>query len=78
VITAVWDKLLPGGRIIVTANMPSTTDCAWGTLKAQGAAPEVLHLAASSSAPAGDSWMLKGSNPVFIIFADKDGKTIEG
>lgn len=78
VITAVWDKLLPGGRIIVTANMPSTADCAWGTLKAQGAAPEVLHLAASSSAPAGDSWMLKGANPVFIIFADKDGKTIEG
>ncbi|NLK20089.1 MAG: precorrin-6y C5,15-methyltransferase (decarboxylating) subunit CbiE [Synergistaceae bacterium] len=78
VISAVWEKLLPGGRILVTANMPSTADCAWRTLRSLGAAPEVLHLAASSSAPAGDSWMLKGANPVFIIFADKDGQAIEG
>ena len=78
VIGAAWDKLLPGGRILVTANMPSTADYAWRELKSRGASPEIVHLASSTSAPAGDSWMLKGANPVFIIYGDKDGKTSEG
>ena len=73
IIRAAWDKLLPGGRLLATANMPSTAHCAWRTLKALGAPPEVIHLAASRSAEAGDSWMLRGDNPVFIIYSNKDG-----
>lgn len=78
VIGAAWEKLQPGGRILITANMPSTAHIAWEILKNRGASPEVLHLSASSSAPLGDSWMLKGANPVFIIYGDKDGKTSDG
>lgn len=73
VIRAAWDKLLPGGRLLVSANMPSTADGAWRTLKDLGSAPEVIHAASSRSAEAGSSWMLAADNPVFIIYSDKDG-----
>ena len=72
VLEAAWQKLLPGGRLLVTANMPSTADRAWKTLKNLGSRPEVLHVAASSSAEAGGSWMLTAANPVFLVYADRN------
>lgn len=77
VIEAAWEKLLPGGRLLATANMPSSADRAWKILKTLGSRPEVLHVAPSSSAEAGDSWMLTAANPVFLIYADKDGTNHE-
>lgn len=72
VIEAAWEKLLPGGRLLATANMPSTADRAWKALKSLGSRPEVLHIAPSSSAEAGGSWMLTAANPVFLVYADRN------
>ncbi len=46
---------LPGGRLLVTANMPSTADRAWHTLKGLGAVPCLMHVNASSAVGAGES-----------------------
>ena len=72
VLEAAWEKLLPGGRLLATANMPSSADRAWKTLKNLGSRPEVLHVAPSSSAEAGGSWMLTAANPVFLVYADRN------
>jgi len=71
IIRSLWRKLLPGGRLLVTANMPSTADRAWHTLKGLGAVPCLMHVNASSAVGAGGSWMLSAANPVFLIYGDK-------
>ena len=73
ILEGAWEKLLPGGRILVTANMPATADRAWRKLKELGTPPSLMHVNASSAKDAGDSWMLAATNPVFLIYADKDG-----
>lgn len=72
IIRSSWRKLLPGGRLLVTANMPSTADRAWHTLKGLGAVPCLMHVNASSAVGAGESWMLSAANPVFLIYGDKN------
>ena len=75
VIEGAWQKLLPGGRILVAANMPSSADRAWRKLKELGAVPFLLHVNASSARETGDSWMLISANPAFILWADKGGQS---
>jgi precorrin-6Y C5,15-methyltransferase (decarboxylating) len=71
ILDAAWDRLSPGGRLLATANMPSTADRAFAALKRIGASPRVIHAVASHSSEVGDSWMLRASNPFFLVIADK-------
>ncbi len=77
ILERVWELLLPGGRLVVTANMPSTADRAFASLRKIGSSPRALHLSVSSSREAGTSWMLIASNPVFLVIADKEGNANE-
>jgi len=77
VIEAAWKKLLPGGRLLATANMPSSADAIYRALKSLGATPSLTHVNASSARESAGqvaeaSWMLLASNPVFLIYADRN------
>ncbi len=76
IVAAVWNRLLPGGRLLATANMPSSADAIYRALKNLGATPSLTHVNASSAREsagqgAESSWMLLASNPVFLIYADR-------
>lgn len=73
ILRAAWNKLLPGGRLLVTANMPSTADRAWSGIRRLGATPSLMHINAASGRDRGAGWMLAASNPVFILYADREG-----
>ena len=77
IVSAAWNRLLPGGRLLATANMPSSADAIYRALKSLGAVPSLTHVNASSareSAGQGTelSWMLLASNPVFLVYADRN------
>ena len=77
IASAAWDRLLPGGRLLATANMPSSADAIYRALKSLGATPSLTHVNASSARESAGqvaeaSWMLLASNPVFLIYADRN------
>ncbi len=72
IVEAVWERLAPGGRLLATANMPPTADRIYRTLKDLGAFPALMHVNASSARDMKTSWMLLASNPVFLVYADKN------
>ncbi|HRV98847.1 MAG TPA: precorrin-6y C5,15-methyltransferase (decarboxylating) subunit CbiE, partial [Aminobacteriaceae bacterium] len=77
IATAAWNRLLPGGRLLATANMPSSADAIYRALKSLGATPSLTHVNASSARESAGqgaeaSWMLLASNPVFLIYADRN------
>ncbi len=74
VVAAAWGMLLPGGRLLAAANMPSSADRIYRELKELGGAPSLCHINSSSARDAGEggSWMLSAANPVFIVHADRE------
>ena len=77
VVGAAWELLLPGGRLLATANMPASADRIWQKLVALGGEPRLTHVCSSAArgleAEEGRTeWMLSSTNPVFVIYADRD------
>ena len=67
-----WKKLLPEGRILVTANVPANANAALDTLAGFGTEPNIWHMNNSVGRRIGGNWMLKAQNPVFLVWADKE------
>jgi precorrin-6B methylase 2 len=71
VLSAVWERLESGGRMLLTSITPQTTSKA---LKYMGdATPDtgVWRAHSSYGRKAGDDWLMLGNNPVDFIWGDK-------
>lgn len=76
IIRAGLSKLKENGRIIVTANMPSTADEALKALESLSIEPSMWQLAPSEGRRTKAGWMLKAWNPTFIVWGDRKGNCL--
>lgn len=72
IIRESWNKLLPGGRLLVTANIPANAQKALDLLSNLGTQPEMWQMNNSTARQAGENWMLLAQNPVFLVWGDKE------
>lgn len=72
IIMESWKKLLPGGRLLVTANIPANAQKALDILSNLGTQPEMWQMNNSTARQAGENWMLLAQNPVFLVWGDKE------
>jgi len=72
ILSESWKKLLPEGRVLVTANIPANAAAALDTLAGFGTEPRIWHMNNSAGRKIGENWMLKAQNPVFLVWADKE------
>jgi precorrin-6Y C5,15-methyltransferase (decarboxylating) len=71
-IRAVWDRLAPGGRIVISCVLLESLSLCREALDGLGAKGEVVSLNAAVSAPLGAGDRLAAHNPVFLVAADRD------
>ncbi len=71
VLTATAHGLAPGGRLLVTANMPTTAVQAMETMDALGLSPSMWQVAPSVGHKTNAGWMLRAMNPTFLIWGDR-------
>jgi precorrin-6Y C5,15-methyltransferase (decarboxylating) len=71
VLAAVWERLEPGGRMLVTSITPRTTSGALTSVGGATDAAGVWRAHSSYGRRAGGDWMMLGNNPVDFIWGDK-------
>jgi precorrin-6Y C5,15-methyltransferase (decarboxylating) CbiT subunit len=71
VLSAVWERLEPGGRMLLTSITPQTTSRALKCIGGATAAVGVWRAHSSYGRRTGDDWMMLGNNPVDFIWGDK-------
>jgi precorrin-6Y C5,15-methyltransferase (decarboxylating) len=71
VLSAVWERLEPGGRMLLTSITPQTTSRALKYLDGATSSAGVWRAHSSHGRKAGGDWMMLGSNPVDFIWGDK-------
>ncbi len=71
IITTASYGLAPGGRLLVTANMPATAIQAVETMDSLGLAPSIWQVAPSAGHKTSAGWMLRAMNPTFLIWGDR-------
>jgi precorrin-6Y C5,15-methyltransferase (decarboxylating) len=72
VIASCWDRLAPGGRVLLSSITPGTTSRALACMDGLGAAVGFWRIHASSGRRAGTEWLLIGSNPIDLIWGDRE------
>jgi precorrin-6Y C5,15-methyltransferase (decarboxylating) len=70
VLSAVWERLEPGGRMLLTSITPRTTSRALKQMEATGAAG-IWRAHSSYGRKTGNDWMMLGGNPVDFVWGDK-------
>lgn len=71
ILTAAWEALLPGGRILVNCVLLSSLERSRATLLALGAKLSVTCLHASTSSPLAGDMRLEALSPVFLVLGEK-------
>ena len=71
VLSAVWDRLEPGGRMLLTSITPQTTSRALKHIGDATPATGVWRAHSSYGRRAGGDWLMLGNNPVDFIWGDK-------
>jgi precorrin-6Y C5,15-methyltransferase (decarboxylating) CbiT subunit len=72
VISSCWSCLAPGGRVLLSSVTPGTTSRALACLDELGATVGFWRIHASSGRRAGTEWLLTGSNPIDLIWGDRE------
>lgn len=67
-----WQRLRPGGRLVITAVLLETLEAARTALAELGAEAELTQLQASRSQPLQGQTRLAAQNPVFLVHATKE------
>jgi precorrin-6B methylase 2 len=71
VLSAVWERLEPGGRMLLTSITPRTTSRALKYIGDATPAVGVWRAHSSYGRRTEDDWMMMGNNPVDFIWGDK-------
>jgi precorrin-6Y C5,15-methyltransferase (decarboxylating) len=71
VLSAVWKRLEPGGRMLLTSITPQTTSRALKCIGDTTPAAGIWRAHSSYGRGAGGDWMMLGNNPVDFIWGDK-------
>jgi precorrin-6Y C5,15-methyltransferase (decarboxylating) len=71
VMSECFKRLETGGRIVLTSITPSTTSRALSHMEDMGAGTGFWRVHSSFGRKAGGEWLLKGNNPIDIIWGDK-------
>ena len=71
ILSAVWECLELGGRMLLTSITPRTTARALEYIGGATSATGVWRAHSSYGRPSGGDWMMLGSNPVDFIWGDK-------
>jgi precorrin-6Y C5,15-methyltransferase (decarboxylating) len=71
VLSAVWERLESGGRMLLTSITPQTTSKALKYIGGATPAACVWRAHSSYGRKAGDDWLMLGNNPVDFIWGDK-------
>jgi precorrin-6Y C5,15-methyltransferase (decarboxylating) CbiT subunit len=71
VVRACWQRLLPGGRILISAVLLDTAAEAPRIIRSLGGEAGSLLLSSATGRPAGKRWMYLAQNPVYLFWADK-------
>ncbi|MBL3593660.1 MAG: precorrin-6Y C5,15-methyltransferase (decarboxylating) subunit CbiT [Synergistaceae bacterium] len=76
ILVSLWDKMLQGGRLVLSAVLPETALAALTILEKLGAAG-AWNIFPAQGRKLGPSWMFEGGNPAYLIWCDKDIKKEE-
>lgn len=68
---ACWERLKPGGRMLVTAITPRTTARALSHLETLGAKIGFWRVAPAVGRKVGEDWLPSANNPIDLIWGDK-------
>ncbi|MDR3164937.1 MAG: precorrin-6y C5,15-methyltransferase (decarboxylating) subunit CbiE [Synergistaceae bacterium] len=71
VLSAVWERLESGGRMLLTSITPQTTSKALEFIGDTTPAAGVWRAHSSRGRRAGNDWLMLGNNPVDLIWGDK-------
>lgn len=71
IVRACWERLGPGGRLLLTAVTPGTTARALACLGELGAGVGFWRVAPAVGRRAGEEWLLCGLNPIDLIWGDR-------
>lgn len=71
IVGTCWDRLEPGGRLLLTAIMPGTTTRALTYLDGLGAEIGFWRVAPAVGRRVGGDWLLSAHNPIDLIWGDK-------
>lgn len=71
VMRACWERLRPGGRMLLTAVTPGTTARSIACMEELGAEIGFWRVAPAVGRKTGREWLLFGINPVDLIWGDK-------
>ena len=72
VIASCWDRLVPGGRVLLSSITPGTTSKALAYLDRLGASVGFWRAQTSIGRKAGAEWLLIGSSPIDLIWGDRE------
>ncbi len=76
VIAALWEKLIDGGRLVLSAILPETALTALAFLERLGPAG-AWNVFPAQGKKLGPSWMFQGGNPAYLVWCDKESKKEE-
>lgn len=71
VITACWDRLLPGGRLLLSAVLLETAVLAPRVLQSLGGEVGTWLISPATGRQVGKRWMYLAQNPIHLFWADK-------